>query len=164
MIVAHRYVPNGFCTGTIVPLVKDISRNLNDMDNYRSVTLIPVISKLFENVILSLCENCLLSNELQFGFKRDSSCSDAMLRTTVEYYNSRGSTVFLAFLDIKQAFDSCTRGFLKLKYADLVQALIDVLRNWYSKLVVNVRWGSSYSHVFSIEWNQAGKCHFAYFI
>jgi len=77
------------------------------MVNYRPITLIPVISKLFEHVILSLCEDCLLSDELQFGFKRDLSCSDAifMLRITVEYLNSRGSTVFLASLDIKKAFD-----------------------------------------------------------
>jgi len=109
MIVTHRYVPNGngFCIDTVVPLVNDKSRNVNDMDNYRPITLIPVISKLFEHVILSLCEDCLLSDELQFGFKRDLSCSDAifMLRITVEYLNSRGSTVFLASLDIKKAFD-----------------------------------------------------------
>jgi len=79
MIVPHRYVPNGFCIGTIFPLVKDLSRNLNDVDNYRPITLIPVILKLFEHVILSLCEDCLLSDELQFWFKRDLSCSDAIV-------------------------------------------------------------------------------------
>jgi len=91
MIVAHRYVPNGFCIGTIVVLVKDKSGNLND--NYRRIwpTLIPAISKLFEHVILSLCEDYLLSDELQFGFKRDLSCCDAifMLRTAVGSFNSR---------------------------------------------------------------------------
>ena len=51
---------------------------------------------------------CLYSDQLQLGFKRDSSCSDAlfMLRTSVEYFNSKGSTVFLASLDIRKAFDS----------------------------------------------------------
>jgi len=35
MIVAYRYVPNGFFyKGTIVLVVKDNSRILNDMDNY----------------------------------------------------------------------------------------------------------------------------------
>ena len=154
LIITHRYVPNGFCIGTIVPLVKDKSHNLNDIDNYRPITLIPVISKIFEHVILSLCEDCLLSDQLQFGFKRDSSCSDAIfvLRTSVEYFNSKGSTVFLASLDIRKAFDSVVHDklFDSLKNAGLPQAIIDVLRNWYGKLVVNVRWGSDYSTTFSV--------------
>ena len=154
LIMSHRYVPSGFCTGTIVPLIKDKSRNLNDIDNYRPITLIPVVSKIFEHVILSLCEECLISDQLQFGFKRDSSCADAifMLRTSVEYFNSKGSTVFLASLDIKKAFDSVNHDklFDCLKNAGLPQVFIGLLHNWYSKIVVNVRWGSSYSIAFPV--------------
>ena len=81
---------------TIVPLIKDKSRNLNDIDNYRSITLIPVIAKIFEHVLLCLCEDYLISDELQFCFKSNVSCADAnfVLRATVEYFNARGSTVF----------------------------------------------------------------------
>jgi len=75
-----------------------------------------------------------------------------MLRTTVKYFNSRGSTAFLASSDIKKAFDSVRhkRLFEALKNAGLVQAIIDVLHIWYSKLVMNVRWGSSYSNMLSV--------------
>jgi len=68
-----------------------------------------------------------------------------MLRITVEYVNSRGSTVFLASLYIKKAFDRVRheRFFEALKNAGPVQA-ISLNRcsayNWYTKLVVNVRW------------------------
>ena len=55
--IAHKYAHNGFCVGTIVPLVKDKSHNLNYIDNYRPITSIPIISKIFEHVILSLCED-----------------------------------------------------------------------------------------------------------
>jgi len=60
--------------------------------------------------------------------------------------------VFLASLDMKKAFDNVRheRLFEALKNAGLVQAIIDVLRNWYSKLVMNVRRGSSYSNMFSV--------------
>jgi hypothetical protein len=44
LIIAHEYVQNGFGQGTIVPLVQDKSRNLNDVDNYRAITLIPIVS------------------------------------------------------------------------------------------------------------------------
>ena len=88
LIAAHRYVPNGFCSGTIVPLIKDKARNLNDIDNYRPITLIPVVSKVFEHVILTLLEDHLISDDLQFGFKRNRSCDD-VLRATVDYFNAR---------------------------------------------------------------------------
>jgi len=56
----------------------------------------------------------------------------------------------LASLNIKKAVDSVwhEKLFEALKNAGLVQTIINVLRNWYRKLVVNVRWGSGYSNMF----------------
>lgn len=154
LILIHRYVPNKLCIGTIVPLIKDKSRNLNDIDNYRPITLTSVIAKIFEHVVLSLCEDYLVSDELQFGFKRDISCADAIfvLRTTVDYFNARGSTMYLASLDIKKAFDTVNHEklFISIAKTGVPQPVIEVLRNWYNKLFVSVRWGSSYSDIFAV--------------
>ena len=38
--------------------------------DYRPITLTPVVSKVFESVILSLCQQCFMTDELQFGFKQ----------------------------------------------------------------------------------------------
>jgi Reverse transcriptase (RNA-dependent DNA polymerase) len=154
LIIAHRYVPEGFGQGTIVPLVKDKSHNLNDVDNYRAITLIPIVSKVFESVILKLCEHVFTVDDLQFGFKHGVGCSDAIfaLKTTVAYFNKRGSSVFLAALDIKKAFDSVNHNklFKCLSDAGLPESLVAVLGNWYSKLFVNVRWANSYSYAFPV--------------
>ena len=58
----------------------------------------------------------------------------------------------MASLDMKKTFDSAhhERLFESLKNAGFLPAIIDVLRNWYSKLLVNVRWGSSYSAIFPV--------------
>lgn len=153
-ITCHRYVPTGFCMGTIVPLVKDKTRNLNDIENYRPITLIPVISKIFEHVILQLCENSLTSDQLQFGFKKGIGCVDTIfaLRITVEYFLSKGSSMYLAALDIRKAFDSVKHDklFDCLLKQGVPLILVDVLRNWYSKLFVNVRWGGSQSSFFDV--------------
>jgi len=47
VIFVRHSVPTAFGVGTIVTLVKDKSKNLNDIDNYSPITLIPVIYKIF---------------------------------------------------------------------------------------------------------------------
>ena len=95
------FVSHDFCdfgVGTIVPLVNHKSKNLNDIDNYRTITLIPVISKIFEHVLLSLCEDQLVYDDLQFGFKHSLGCNEAIfaLRATVSHFTAAGSSVYLA--------------------------------------------------------------------
>ena len=64
------HVPRCFGEGVIVPLVKDKTSNLNSIDNYRPTTLISIISKVFQHVLLSLCDDVLYTDELQFGYKK----------------------------------------------------------------------------------------------
>src|ERR1043165_3016505 len=51
-IALHGYVPNDFGNGIIIPLLKDKLGDINDVNNYRGITLIPVMSQLFELVLL----------------------------------------------------------------------------------------------------------------
>ena len=44
MILIHAFVPDSFGIGISIPLLKDV----NDVENYRVITLSPVISKLFK--------------------------------------------------------------------------------------------------------------------
>ena len=44
----HGFVPDDLGRGTVIPLLKDKLGNANDVNNYRGITLIPVISKLLE--------------------------------------------------------------------------------------------------------------------
>jgi retron-type reverse transcriptase len=68
------------------------------------------------------------------------------------HFNARGSTVFVAALDISKAFDSVAHDklFRALSSRGVPNAIIDILRNWYEKLVVNNRWGNSYSNDFVV--------------
>ena len=116
----------------------------NSLNNYRGITLIPVISKLFEILLLYYFENVLLTDDLQFGFKKGLGCSDAIftLSETIAYFRDRGSTVFAAALDISKAFDSVNhyKLFTSLIKVGLPKWVIVILINWYSKLHVSVRW------------------------
>ena len=154
LIFLHGFVPDGFGSGIIVPLIKDKSGSINDTLNYRPITLTAVISKVFENVILSVCQQCFTTDELQFGFKRNMGCSDAIfaVKSTVNYFVERGSCVYAAALDLKKAFDSVNhfKLFSTLLDAGVPIPVIDVMCNWYSKLFAAVRWNSCLSLPFSV--------------
>ena len=52
VMINYGLAPTGFGRGIVVPLVKDKTGDIHSANNYRNVTLVPIISKLFEAVIL----------------------------------------------------------------------------------------------------------------
>jgi len=150
----HCYVPDDFGGGTIIPLIKDKLGNANDVNNYRGITLIPVISKLFELVLCEICNPFLQTDDLQFGFKKGLGCTSAifLLQESVEYFLANGSSVYAASLDIKKAFDTVNhfRLFSSLIKSNVPKWVVLILANWYSKLFVCVRWRNTLSSSFSV--------------
>ena len=47
ILMLHGCVPDSFGIGVVIPLVKDKSGDVSNVDNYRGITLSPIISKLF---------------------------------------------------------------------------------------------------------------------
>ena len=107
LMIKRELVPAGFGMGVTIPLIKNAEGNKLDSDNYRGITLSPVISKIFELVLMQLLQGSLYTDWLQFGFKANSSCRHAVhvLRSTVDYHCFRGETLTLCALDISKAFD-----------------------------------------------------------
>jgi hypothetical protein len=154
ILLVHNLVPDAFGHGVIIPLLKNPDGNQFVSDNYRGITLSPVISKLFEMVLIRLYDKRLASDTLQFGFKQNSSCKHALftLRTVIDHYVKDGSTVNICALDISKAFD-------RVDHFALLQLLIDrqlprnfigVLLDWFTKCAVCVRWGGALSYWFRI--------------
>lgn len=50
----HSHNPSDFCKGIIILLVEGKQTDVSSSCNYRCITLITVIIKLFENVLLKL--------------------------------------------------------------------------------------------------------------
>jgi len=117
----------------------------DDFSNYRGITLSPVISKLFEMVLLVQFEDQLSSDPLQFGFKRKSSCSHAIFafKTTVDNYIKNGTTLSVCALDITKAFDILMDRLLPREF-------IGLLYDWFGKCFVCVCWCKAYSSWFQI--------------
>ena len=155
IMLAYGMVPDAFGQGIIIPLVKNVDGDKTVSENYRSITLSPVISKLFESVLLDLFSDQLCSDNLQFGFKSRSSCSHAIftLRTIVDHYVKDASTVTISALDISKAFDRVDHfALLRLLIKrQLPNNFISILLDWFSKCYACVRWGGVYSHFFQLQ-------------
>ena len=106
-MLCHSYVPTHFRFGIIKPLLQCKNGDQSNLNMYRGITLTPVISKLFEPVLLGPYSDFLISDPLQFGFKRKSSCNHALFTfvESVKYFIKRGSKVHCAFPDASKAFD-----------------------------------------------------------
>jgi Reverse transcriptase (RNA-dependent DNA polymerase) len=150
----HHYVPTNFGTGTIVPLVKDKTGDVSSTNNYRAITLVPVISKLFECVLLHITDEFLNNDDRQFGFKKGLGCANAIfiVCNTVDYSTDRGSTVYAAALDISKAYDCIlhVRLFTSLLCTGMPRWVVYLRVDWNSKLQVAVRWMDSLSAYFKV--------------
>ena len=79
----HSYVPEDFGTGIIIPLIKNTDGDASSIDNYRGITLSPVLSKVLEMCLLLKFGNYLNSSDLQYGFKSKVGCSNAIFHCAV---------------------------------------------------------------------------------
>ena len=154
MMLLHNFVPDAFCLGMIVPLVKGDDLDTTNADNYRAITISPCISKVFEMCLAHGMESWLKSDELQFGFKTGRGCREAIytLHGVVKHLNENGSTAVLCALDVSKAFDKVNHFGLYIKLMDrgIPKLFLDILSCWYSKCFAFVKWGCFVSKQFPI--------------
>ena len=133
----------------VIPLLKNAGLDKSNMDNYRAITISPVISKVFESYLLCTMQDFLFTSELQYGFKANKGCRDDMsvLCNTVEYYTRDVSTVNVACLDMSKAFDRVNLYALSIKLMELSvpKSFISIILDWYGKMLVSVKWNNSVS-------------------
>ncbi len=66
-VLIHGFVPENFATSLIVPVPKGDVSKLNVFEGYRPVSLINVVSKVFEMCLLIVLNRFVINDELQFG-------------------------------------------------------------------------------------------------
>ena len=107
-IVQNNY-PTSWKTSLIIPLPKS---NLPALDNLRPISILPILSKIFEKCMLSSVRNSMETTfgNNQFGFRSKSSTQCAII--SLHDYTIRlkelykNNTVFILSFDISKAFDS----------------------------------------------------------
>ena len=153
-LLQHSFVPVDFLQGTISPIVKDASGDINAVDNYRGVTLCSVLSHMFECALRMKFRRFLGSDDLQFGFKPRHSTSHAVytLKSCVDYFTRRDSNVYVAFLDFSKAFDTLSHHglFIKLMERNVPLCFLLIIMFWYLNMQYVVKWANTHSNSFHV--------------
>ena len=101
----------------IVPLYK--KKDKLDKDNYRSVNLLPVLSKILERVLYNQIFEYIdpFLHKYLSGFRKGHSCQDVLLRMTEDWRQSldNGLNIGVIAIDLSKAFDCMPHGLLLAK-------------------------------------------------
>ena len=108
-IMLSEILPASLATSHIVPIIKSYKKSVCDPNNYRGISIIPIMTKIVENVIVTKCPGLKNHKNVQFGFSADASTihAELMIRETIAKYNHQNSPVYICSLDAEKAFDCC---------------------------------------------------------
>ncbi len=127
-------LPDTWKSSLVVPVPK--SGDPTNPDNYRPISLLPIVSKVLEKHICDLLLDHFNISDEQWGFQAGKSTANAILSATNEWFIhlENGLEVQAVFFDLQKAFDSVPHCLLidKLHRLEVPSHLI--------------RWISSYLH------------------
>jgi len=145
-------VPIDWKVGVVCPIPKP-GKDPNQTNGYRPITMLSVIGKLMERIILRRMEYLLESRNLlhgaQFGFRKGKSTYNALsiLSNTIRTAISEKKYCLVVYLDIEGAFDSLwPEGLLfKMKNLGFDQQILKWLHNYFTGRRMSVRIGNTQS-------------------
>lgn len=142
---------NALKIGVVSPIHKLGSKT--DKSNYRPITVLPILSKIFEYVILRRLEDHFELNKLvnrnQYGYVKKANTEIAMIHVLKDIYEGIDETraTALTCLDLSKAFDSVDHNILlgKLKKTQLSSTFYNLLKSYFHERKQLVRIESAFS-------------------
>lgn len=143
MILEEEKVPKQWCTSDIILLFK--KGNSLDIGNYRPISLLASIYKLFSSIILKRISDDIDRQQPkeQAGFRSGFSTMDHIqtLEQIIEKYREYNRPLYVAFIDYTKAFDSISHCSIwtALHQSNISYKYINILKYIYSKSTCRVK-------------------------
>ena len=136
--ILYGVIPSDWKTAIVTPLYKNKGSN-QDINNYRGISVLPPIAKLFEKLISKQITSYLTKNRIissdQHGFRASHSCESALheIISELNAIKSKRQIGLLLFIDFKKAFDTVDQKLLliKLKCYGFSESAISLLSNYF---------------------------------
>jgi len=125
----------------------------SDINNYRPLSVLSPIAKVYESLLAERISNFFESNNLlydnQFGFRKGLSCELA-LNTFIDKIRQKlelKEYVIAIFLDLSKAFDTISHKILllKLKYYNFSPSALSLVENYLSDRTMKVNLNGTFS-------------------
>ena len=150
--------PEAWTKGVIVPIHKKGDKT--NPSNYRGITLVNVIAKIFSltlrNRINNWCETEDKLNDAQFGFRDSRSTVDCIyiLHTVIQKVLAQKQKLYCAFIDYEKAFDTVIHDalWIKLVQSGISSKMLTMLKSLYANVKACVKDMNTmlYSELFDI--------------
>ncbi|MEW8545054.1 MAG: reverse transcriptase family protein [Candidatus Thiodiazotropha sp.] len=147
--------PKSWSEGVITPIHK--KGDINDVNNYRGITLINIMSKIYSHILhnrlLIWAENNEKIDACQFGFQPQKSTVDCifLFHSILSKTLSQGEKLYCSFVDFRRAFDTVNRRYLwqKLIRDGISSRMVNSLKAMYENVKTCVKFKNRYSNFFS---------------
>ena len=129
------------CTNSLIPIFKN-KGDLIDQGNYRDITLVSTLGKIFTKMINDRLERFPNTNDIskdnQAGFRKGHSTIDQIfvLQSLIDICISKNDKIYVAWVDYSKAFDTVWRKGLwyKMLKEGISGKLVRIVKHMYDKI------------------------------
>ena len=146
-----KYVPAAWKVADVIMIAKP-GKPLNEAKSYRPISLLPIMSKLFEKLFLRrlkpIIDNKNLIPNHQFGFRSKHATTDQVHRITniIEKALEEKQICSTLFLDVAQAFDKVWHKGLIFKLKRLIPLqYVEIIESYLSERLFRIKQDEEYS-------------------
>ena len=151
-------VPSLWSKSIIKPIPKNTQNDPRVPLNYRGISLIPTMCKLYTNILNKRIFEYLDINNLtedeQNGFRKDRFCEDHIysLTSIIRNRKNMGLDTFTCFVDMAKAFDRVNRDILFVKLANIGISgdILESIKALYADCRASINVNDDYTDFFSI--------------
>lgn len=133
-------LPNIWKTAIITPVYKNKGA-IDDVNNYRPISVTSVVCKLLEKIVVKHLHNFIIEKNILYKYQSGFQSGDSTTNQLVEIYNTiisnldKGRDVRFVFCDISKAFDRVWHEGIIFKLRQY--GISDQIINWVENYLLN---------------------------